>query len=73
MAFMHLMSANINIAIGIVFLIVSYCQLIGREEQGATILKKMVASFISGVLLALGYCICGISKRSLVFKSFDAS
>jgi hypothetical protein len=73
MAFMHLMSANINIAIGVVFLIVSYCQLNGRSENGNLILKKMVGSFIAGVLIALGYCICGISKRSLVFKSFDIS
>jgi hypothetical protein len=37
------------------------------------ILKKMVGSFFDGVLIALGYCICGISKRTLVFKSFDIS
>jgi hypothetical protein len=69
MEFMHIESANINIGLGCVLLVVSFCWLRGKEEDGREVLRKMAGSFLSGVLLALGFTICGLSRRTLVFES----
>lgn len=69
MAFMHIQSANINIGLACVLLIVSFCLLRSNEEDVKVVLKKMGGSFIAGILLAFGFLVCGLSRRTLVFQS----
>lgn len=31
--------------------------------------KKVIASFVAGVLVGLGFALCGLSRRTLIFDS----
>lgn len=69
MEFMHTASANITIVLSVVLIAVSFCLFRKSIEDKKEIFKKIGGSFISGVLIGLGFLICGLSNRSKLFES----
>jgi hypothetical protein len=69
MEFMHIESANISIALACVFLTVSFCWMRSRGEEVRVAVRKVGASFLAGILVGLGFTLCGLSRRTLVFSS----
>lgn len=69
MEFLHIQSANITIFLACVFLVISFCWLRSRNEGTKSVIKKMGGSFFAGILMGLGYALCGLPRRRLVFAS----
>lgn len=71
MPFLHLLSANICIVLSIILLIVSFCWIRSNADKKREVAKKMIGSFATGVLLCIGFNICGLSRRTNIFSSLS--
>lgn len=65
---LHLVSANITILISIVVFILSAYFTYGQLKNQNKTLKSVFGSFFTGVLLALGFTVLGITARTRLFQ-----
>jgi hypothetical protein len=65
---LHWVSANITIALSFVALTVSICGLYGQLGDKRKVAKKVGCGFLTGVLIMLGFGICGLSVRTRTFQ-----
>jgi hypothetical protein len=68
MEFMHILSANITIALGVVLIVVTIIFMKSKNKCWKTVGQTVVSSFFSGVLVAFGYGVCGLTNRNVVFN-----
>ena len=65
---LHLLSANVTIVISIVVFIIGTCFVYDDLKDKKKTAKHILGSFFTGVFLALGITICGLSARSRLFE-----
>lgn len=67
MEFLHIESANITIGLGIIIFILTICCLGKKITQKKKAVKIIGMSLLSGILIGIGYGVCGLATRSLIF------
>lgn len=65
MELFHYLSANITIVIAIILLIVAVCLYRSKKTDFKVIAKKIGGSFCTGLLIALGFGLCGLPTRTI--------
>lgn len=68
MQFMHVLSANITISLGVIFILVTAILMKIKNKSFKTIFSHIGTIFLCGVLIALGYGVCGLANRNVVFN-----
>ena len=67
MEFLHMESANITICLGILIFTLNICCNARNIVPRRKAVKIIGVSLLSGILIGVGYGICGLAIRSLVF------
>lgn len=65
MELFHYLSANITIAIAIVLIIVAVCLYRSKLTNPKVIAQKIGGSFCTGLLISLGFGLCGLPTRTI--------